>query len=417
MNLLQLSWKNLINKPLNMTLSLVLFALGVGLISLLLVLNKQLQDNFDKNLAGIDLIIGAKGSPLQMILCSMYHIDNPTGNVSIKEIKPFLNPKHPLIEKAVPMSMGDSHKGYRIVGTNHDLLEFYNAKVGEGSAWSKTMEVTIGAVVANELNMKIGDTFKSSHGLVRDDNLVHDDSEDLKVVGVLQPTGSVIDQLILTNTQSIWAVHEGHAHDMENDSLAHNHSDAPKSLLEEDETKEITSVLIKFKGHNYQALNMGRSINENTDMQAATPAIELNRLHSQMDIGTKALNMLAWIIVFVSGLSVFISLFSSLKDRKYELALMRVMGATPGKLFILILLEGLMLAVLGYIIGMAMGHIGMEILAGHMRDTYRYSFSGKEFLTEEFYVLIGALGVGLLAAIIPAFQARNTDISETLSKG
>jgi putative ABC transport system permease protein len=290
MNLLQLSWKNLINKPLNMTLSLVLFALGVGLISLLLVLNKQLQDNFDKNLAGIDLIIGAKGSPLQMILCSMYHIDNPTGNVSIKEIKPFLNPKHPLIEKAVPMSMGDSHKGYRIVGTNHDLLEFYNAKVGEGSAWSKTMEVTIGAVVANELNMKIGDTFKSSHGLVRDDNLVHDDSEDLKVVGVLQPTGSVIDQLILTNTQSIWAVHEGHAHDMENDSLAHNHSDAPKSLLEEDETKEITSVLIKFKGHNYQALNMGRSINENTDMQAATPAIELNRLHSQMDIGTKALD-------------------------------------------------------------------------------------------------------------------------------
>jgi putative ABC transport system permease protein len=136
-----------------------------------------------------------------------------------------------------------------------------------------------------------------------------------------------------------------------------------------------------------------------------------------MDIGTDALNMLAWIIVFVSGLSVFISLFSSLKDRKYELALMRVMGATPGKLFILILLEGLMLAILGYIIGAALGHFGMEVLAGHMKDTYRYSFSGMEFLKEEVYVLVGALAVGLLAAIIPALQARNTDISETLSKG
>jgi putative ABC transport system permease protein len=338
--------------------------------------------------------------------------------VSIKEIKPFLNPKHPLIEKAVPMSMGDSHKGYRIVGTNHDLLGFYDAQIGEGNLWQKNMEVTIGAVVARELNMKIGDKFKSSHGLVMDDNLVHEDSDNLIVVGILKPTGSVIDQLILTNTQSIWQVHDGHAHDMEADSTAHaHHSDMPKPLLEEDETKEITSVLVKFKGHNFQALNMGRSINENTDMQAATPAIELNRLHSQMDIGTDALNMLAWIIVFVSGLSVFISLFSSLKDRKYELALMRVMGATPGKLFILILLEGLMLAILGYIIGAALGHFGMEVLAGHMKDTYRYSFSGMEFLKEEVYVLVGALAVGLLAAIIPALQARNTDISETLSKG
>lgn len=416
MNLLQLSWKNLINKPLNLTLSLVLFALGVGLISLLLVLNKQLEDNFNNNLAGIDLIIGAKGSPLQMILCSMYHIDNPTGNVSIKEVKPFLNPKHPLIDQAVPLSVGDSHKGYRIIGTTHLLTEFYNAEIGEGKLWENVMEVTIGAGVAQDLGMKIGDTFKSSHGLVMDDNLVHEDSESLRVVGILKPSGSVIDQLILTSTQSVWAVHDHVAHEDEN----HDHSahmGAIKPLLEEDETKEITSLLIKFKGHNFQALNMGRNINENTDMQAATPAIELNRLHSQMDIGTRALNILAWVIVFVSGLSIFISLFSSLKDRKYELALMRVMGASPGKLFFLILLEGLMLAVLGWLIGVVFGHGGMEILAGHMKETYRYSFSGMEFLPEEIYILIGALVVGLLAAIIPAFQAQRTDISETLASG
>ena len=105
MNLFKLSWKNLVSKPLSMTLSLVLFALGVGLISLLLILNKQLQEQFDKNLAGINLVVGAKGSPLQLILSSMYHIDSPTGNIPIKSAKPFLNPNHPLIKTAIPLSM------------------------------------------------------------------------------------------------------------------------------------------------------------------------------------------------------------------------------------------------------------------------------------------------------------------------
>ena len=91
-----------------MTLSLVLFALGVGLISLLLILNKQLQDQFEKNLAGINLVVGAKGSPLQLILSSMYHIDSPTGNIPIKSAKALMNPKHPLIDQAIPLSMGDS---------------------------------------------------------------------------------------------------------------------------------------------------------------------------------------------------------------------------------------------------------------------------------------------------------------------
>ena len=129
MNLLNLSWKNLVNKPLSMMLSLVLFALGVGLISLLFLLNQQLQDKFEKNLAGIDLVVGAKGSPLQLILSSMYHIDTPTGNISIQEATPFLRPGHPLIERAVPLSLGDSHKGYRIVGTTTDILAFYNAEL------------------------------------------------------------------------------------------------------------------------------------------------------------------------------------------------------------------------------------------------------------------------------------------------
>jgi putative ABC transport system permease protein len=420
MNVLLLSWKNLINKPLSMLLSLILFALGVGLISMLLLLNKQIQEKFDKNLADIDLVIGAKGSPLQLILCSMYHIDAPTGNISIKEAKPFLNPKHPLIKKAVPLSLGDSHKGYRIVGTLHSFLELYKAEIGEGTLWEKDFDVTIGAGVAKDLNLKVGDKFHSSHGFVLDDNLVHDDGDMFKVVGILKPTGSVADQLILTNTQSIWKTHDhGNPTEEDHDHEGHGHeeeiqSDEPKPLIEE-VGQDITSLLIQFKNRNYQTLNMARSINENTDMQAANPPIEINRLHAMVGVGEEALRSLALIIVFVSGLSIFISLFDSLRDRRYELALMRVMGASRSKLFTIIILEGVLLAAIGFAIGIFLSHVGMEVLANFMKSSYRYSFSGMVFLKEEIFLLLGALSIGILAAIIPAIQASRTDISKTLT--
>jgi putative ABC transport system permease protein len=415
MNLLRLSWKNLTNKPLSMLLSLVLFALGVGLISLLLLLNTQLQDKFEKNLAGIDMVLGAKGSPLQIILCSMYHIDSPTGNIAIKSAKPFLREGHPLIETAIPLSLGDSYKTYRIVGTEPKLLELYDASLAEGEVWDDLFEVVIGAALAEREGMKIGDRFYGSHGLINDEDLAHDDVEAFKVVGILEPNGSVVDQLILTLTQTVWAVHD-HAMEEASDSTAHHgHAHEAIKPLIEYEDKDITSVLVKFKARNFQTLNMPRSINENTDMQAANPAYEINRLYAMIGDGAAALRILAFVIIFVSGLSIFISLYASLKERKYELALMRVMGATRGKLFVLILLEGLLLATLGYAIGIGVSHLGMEILANVMQDAYRYAFSGSLFLTEEFYLLFGALGIGLVASVLPAIKAFRTDISETLT--
>ncbi len=438
MNLLRLSWKNLRFKPLNTTLSVVLFALGVGLISLLFLLEKQLQDNFEKNLAGIDLVVGAKGSPLQLILSSMYHIDAPTGNMTIKEARPFLNPKHPLIEQSIPLAMGDSYKGYRILGTTQDILGLYEGEIGEGEVWKRNFEVTLGATIARDLGLKIGDQFRSSHGFDDNDDLAHEDAHAFKVVGILKPSGTVLDQLILTTPQSFWLVHdhgaasapaeeeheheeghshEGHEHEEGHDHEEHAHDEIPKPLLEEPEDKEITSVLIKFKGRSFQALNMGRNINENTDLQAATPAIEINRIFAQMDQGERILRILAIVIIIVSALSIFISLYSSLKERKYELALMRVMGASPAKLFALIIIEGLLLAVLGYGIGLLLSHGSMELIANFMKDSYRYSFSGAQFLLQEWYLLFGALLIGFTAALIPALQASKTPIAETLSQG
>ncbi|HOY16084.1 MAG TPA: FtsX-like permease family protein [Haliscomenobacter sp.] len=468
MNTFQLSWKNLRYKPLSTLLILVLFSLGVGLISLLLLVENQLRENFEKNLAGVNLVVGAKGSPLQLILSSMYHIDAPTGNITLKEARPFLNPKHPFIDQAIPISLGDNHKGYRLVGTSQEILKLYNAKVGSGKVWERNFEVNIGANVAKELNMNIGDEFKSSHGFVDEVDMKHDHAQAFKVVGILAPTGSVIDQLLLTTTQSFWLVHEHgeeehheegeedhehgaeHEHDHDDNEYSdhkqddhahtdehHDHEDGdhehhdqsddhdheaasnaiPKPIFEENDSAEITSLLIKFKALNFQTLNMQRNINENTDLQAATPAIEIARLYTLMGAGEQVLRIMAIVIIFVAGLSIFISLYSSLKERKYELALMRVMGAAQRKLFFLVITEGMLLALIGFVIGTLLSHLGMQLLASFMKDAYRYSFTAFQFLPQEWFLLMGALLFGFIAAVIPAIQASRTDISETLTQG
>jgi putative ABC transport system permease protein len=208
MNLIRLSWKNITFKPLNSLLSILLFALGIGLISLLLLLQKQLQENFENNLAGVDLVVGAKGSPLQLILCSMYHVDAPTGNISLAEARPFLNPKHPIVEEAIPLSLGDNYRDYRIVGTTQNILDWYGAAIATGEVWQRNFEVTIGAQVASDLEMQIGSEFNSSHGMVTSEEIDHSHDQTFTVVGILKPTGTVIDQLILTTPQSFWLVHD-----------------------------------------------------------------------------------------------------------------------------------------------------------------------------------------------------------------
>lgn len=428
MNIFYLAWKNVIKNPLNLIMSVILFGLGVGLITFLLLFNSQLKEKFDKNLADIDLVVGAKGSPLQMILCNMYHIDNPTGNIPIKNAAPLLRDPHPLIKQAVPLSLGDSYKSYRIVGTNHEILGLYGATVAEGDLWKADFEVTVGSEAAKETGLKPGDKFVSSHGFVSDEDLAHDHVS-FVVKGILAPTGSVIDQLILTNTATIWLVHEHagegegseeHHHDAQDHNHEsghdHVHDNSNADLLSHPE-QEITSVLIRYRNKtNFQALNFGRNINENSEMQAASPAIEINRLYSMIGLGTDALRNLAILIAFVSALSIFISLYKSLRERRYELALMRVMGGHRSGLFALVVVEGLILAGIGFAVGTAVSHLGMNWAAAYLKDDFRYTFTGWKWLTEEWYILGASLALGLIASLLPAIQAARTDINKTLSE-
>ncbi|MEE9371947.1 MAG: FtsX-like permease family protein [Saprospiraceae bacterium] len=428
MNLLKLSWRNIINKPLNMALSLILFALGIGLITFLLLVNDQIRGNFDKNLAGIDLVIGAKGSPLQMILCNMYHIDNPTGNISVKDATPFLSVRNPLVKMAVPLSLGDSFKGFRIVGTDHKFVDLYQAELQEGTLFEHDYDVNIGITVAHDLSLSVGDKFESTHGFMDDEDMGHDHGKSFVVKGIFSPSGTVLDHLIVTNTPSIWHVHheeeanaeteEDHNHhdlNHHDNHIHESHSVSNFNLLDHGD-KEITSVLIQFKNKkNFQALSLPRNINQNTPMQAATPAIEMNRLYDLIGVGVDTIRQLALLIALVSGISIFISLYSALRDRKYELALMRVNGASPSKLFSLILLEGLILAIIGSLIGFIIGHVALGMFGDMASDRYNYSFTVFKFLKAEIWLFVASLAIGAIAAIVPAIIAYKTEIHKTLS--
>lgn len=417
MNLLKLSWKNIFAKPLSTLLTLCLFALGVGLIIFMILFDRQFQAKKDNNLADIDLVIGAKGSPLQMVLCNMYHIDNPTGNIKIEEAKAFLNPNHPLIAKAYPLSLGDSYAGYRIVGTIHDFVQLYGGSIADGKMWGHHAEAVIGALVAKRSGLQVGDTFLSNHGLIDDADLAHGEHP-FKVVGILEETDAVLDQLILTSTETIWDVHSAHGHGEEgHNHNDHDHGENEIDFLLQNPDKEITSVLLQFKGTSYQSLNMLRGVNENTDLLAASPAIEITRLYELMGAGEQALQLLAALIIFVSGLSIFISLYNALKERKYELALMRTMGAQRGQMLALILLEGLIMAVIGFFLGWIVGHVGMEVMSGTLEEEYNYRFTGWLFDQREWVILGIALLIGIVSSIIPAIRAYHTNIVNSLTEG
>ncbi|MFN4146828.1 MAG: ABC transporter permease [Runella sp.] len=409
MNLFKISWANLKEKKLNSFLSALLMTLGIGIISLLLLLNKQLDEQFRRNIKGIDMVVGAKGSPLQLILSSIYQIDSPTGNVSLAEAQRVM--KNPLVKKAIPLSLGDNYFSFRIVGTNAQYPAHFEAKLKEGRLFEKTLEATIGSKVAKVTGLKIGDTFAGAHGFDNMDD-VHGDKK-YTVVGIFEPSNTVVDQLILTDLSSVWAIHEHAEGDAPNTtSLLTDEKDTPTS---DDPSQEITSLLVKFRNP-MGMVALPRFINENTKMQAASVAVEINRLFSLLGIGIDTLRAIALIIILIAGVSVFVSLYNSLKERKYEMALMLSMGATRTKLFVMLLLEGLWLALVGYVAGLVLSRLGLWLFSRAAESDYHYNFSDFGLLNEEIWLLVGAMLIGILAAALPSVGIYRINLSRTLAE-
>jgi putative ABC transport system permease protein len=425
----RIAWKNIWYKPLNTALSIILLTASVAIITTLILLEEQFEKKFNDNMEGIDMVLGAQGSPLQLILSSVYQVDAPTGNIDYAEAKSWM--RHPFVKEAIPLAFGDNYRGFRIVGTTPDYLSHYGAKPEEGKVFSDNFDVVVGSDVAQKMGLKVGDKFFGSHGDAAEGE-VHEDHAYV-VTGIASHTGKVIDNLILCNIQSVWAMHDhehedeaapqeeahehhageehDHGHDHAEDAHDHEHVEAAVN----EEGKEITAVLIKFRSK-MGIITWPRLIPMNTKMQAASPIFEINRLFSLFGIGLQALQYLAYGIMFISGISIFIALYNTLKERKFEFALLRVNGASRLQLLLLVLIESLLLCVTGFIFGTIVGRVALSLISGSSESEFKIAFNPFEFVWDKEGYLFGlTIFVGVLAAVIPAVKAYSLNISKTLA--
>jgi putative ABC transport system permease protein len=443
MNLSKIAWSNIRYKKWNTLLSVVLLAFGVGTIAMMLLLERQLSQQFERNIKDIDFVLAAKGSPLQSILSNVYHVDVPTGNIKVGEAKKIIN--NTWVEEAIPLAYGDNFEKYRIVGTTVAYPQLYQCTFAAGKAFEQPFEATIGSLVAQETGLKLGSTFTSMHGY---DNAAGDEDhhhqKPYTVVGIYQESGSVVDRLILTPVESTWLVHE-HVEEPkeqpEADTTATNPAPKPSNSPSDEagisgaevmkrmaemgampmrggrkdpnDEREMTAYLIRKR--NRGAFGFLAKMTENTTMQLANIAVESNRLMNNFGVGLGTLKAIAYVISFISFLSIFISLYNGLKERQYELALLRTMGGTRWTLSKLILLEGLWIVGIGCVVGFFLSRAGTFALSRLSEDTFRYPLQVWQVQTMDVILFGVTLLVGILASLLPAIKAMKMDISKTLS--
>ena len=411
---------------LNSFLSIMLTAFGVSIALLISQFGNHIQNRINLDGQGIDIVVGAKGSPLQLILSSVYHIDIPTGNIAYSKAKKIMN--NPQIEESIPLALGDNWRGFRIVGTTTNYIRHYDMSLSTGRYWDQNFEVVVGSSV----DLDIGDEFMGVHGLLEDGSS-HEEHK-YNVVGILKPSGTVIDRLILTSLNSVLDIHglhkvdnsfeknheHQHDHDKEKhkneDENHHKHSKNDKQTNKTNElgSSEITALLIKTKSP-IANINLPRSINRESSLQAANPALEINRLISLFGIGSKSFAILSLILILIASLNIFSGLASNLENRMGDLAVLRAVGFSKKRIFKIIVLEGILVVLIGIILGILIGFLLFSILT-HNIFTLHTTNASLIFNLDFILIILFVFFAGLIAAIFPAYRGSKISIANQLSR-
>ncbi|MGB4772308.1 MAG: FtsX-like permease family protein [Chitinophagaceae bacterium] len=402
---MKIAISNLIYRPLSSLLCWLLIMMSVAIISALVIIKEQVQQQFINSAQGFDLVLGAKGSPLQLILSAIYHIDAPTGNIKVEEAEKWM--KHPYVGEAIPLAFGDSYKQHSIIGTDSSYVHHYQGKLSAGRIFLKPYELVIGAKAAQDLGLKVGDKIFSTHG--SDEHGEVHEEKPYVVTGILAQTQTVIDNLLIGDIKTVWQLHEHH------DEHSGEHSDEHEAEEADHSENYYTAVLVRFRNP-VGKISLPRTINERSAMMAAVPAIELNRLFSLFDTAANMLKSIAFVIMVLAGLSVFVTLFNSLKDRNYEMALLRTMGAQRTTLALMILAEGTILALFGLVSGLLVGRLIVHFSQQAFQADYNIQLSAWRFYgSDEGTLILITILISLLASFIPAVRASKTNIHKTFS--
>lgn len=405
------TWKLVIafirRRPLSWALHVVTLAIGLAVVLALVQVERAAQARLTRDLASVDLVVGAKGSPLQLVLSAVLQADAPTGNIPLAEAEKIA--RSPLVKLAVPVSMGDSYRGARIVGTTPDYLQIYGGKLASGRPWARPMEAVVGSEVARRLDLRIGKTFIGSHGLI-DSGQQHDHAP-YKVVGVLAPTGSVADRLILVDLASVWAVH-GESEPPADDH-DHHHHDAEQAAAPAD--RQVTALLIQYRSP-MGAVTLPARVRAIPDLQAAAPPVEMARLFSLLGPGLELLRALGAVLLVLAAAGFLVGLIGAVGQRRRDIALLRALGMSARRVFLLLTTEALLLGLAGGVLGVAGARLLVFLGAGLAAPTL-----GGAGLVQppvgaaELLSVMAAVGLALAAAAGPAWIASRSDPAQDLS--
>lgn len=404
MTLARISLSYLWKRKLGTALNVALLAFGISAVTLLLLAGTQLDERLQRDARGIDLVVGARGSQTQLILSSIYGLDTPPGSVRWSEAQEIAG--HRGVRKAIPLVLGDHYYGFRIVGTTLDYPQHYGARAVKGRLWKEPFEAVVGADVAARLLPQIGSTFTAVHAVPGGAGVPHAEAS-YRIVGILGRTGTVLDRLVLSDMASYWALHPETAKPEQSDLVAEPPADAGRT---------VSALLIEYET-NHAAGEIPYVVNQYPNLQAAAPAGEATRLHGIVAIAIDLLRAFAVLLMLCATLSIFIALYNGLSERRYDLAVMRTLGATRGDVMALLLFEGAVLALVGAVLGLALGHLLTSLLGVALNQAQQISVSGWTWYASELWLLLLALGLGVAAALLPAWHARDVDIAGTLARG
>lgn len=410
MSLWRMAWSYLWDRKLTTSLTIISVALSVGLISAVLTLRDETRQRFEEEQNAYDVVVGPPGSPLQLVLNSVYFIDQATGTIPYSTYEKIR--QHEDVNDAFPIALGDTYKGFRIVGTEPHLFEYpwesvrgekrYPFKLEAGRFFEAPMEAVVGYRVANETGLKAGDDFIGLHGSIDMGELNEEDHSDTpyKVVGVLKPSGTSNDRAIFVDIGSVWETHKDGGGSLE---------------LVTTEGPQVTSVLVDLYTPATAFVFM-QEMNKTYPVKSARPVDEILKLYRNvLQPAVAVLKGIGYIVVVISAISILIGLYLSIIQRRRDLAIMRALGASAGEIFGAVIIEAFLVTALGIVAGWATGKLGALALGSYTARTYGMGIThistGREEL--QFFAIVALLG--LLAGILPAWQAYQTDVAKNLT--
>lgn len=390
----------LAGRPLQNLLAIIVMAASVALSVGMLLMSAGLHDSLVQAGKNFPMVMGAKGSPNQLVLNTVFLKDQPIGNFSYTKVLELRNNTN--VEQAVPLGFGDNYEGFRLVGTEKEIFTFHGIEkdrknwlqLSEGKFFQQPFEAVIGAETAAKTGLKVGDVFASVHGVASSANS-RKHEEQYKVVGILNPVQGLYDSAIFVSMESIWHQHN-------HGSLRHAGN----------EQREVTSVLIRPAGY-AQSLQLAAQYNKDRDVQVIFPSKTIIELFSVIGNIEKVLQVFTAAVLLLSLLIIGSSLYWFVVGSVYEQGIMRSLGATAQQIMYLYFKLGMTLVGVGTLLGVALGHSGFQAISYLLQDKVGlYMQAG--LVKEEIILVAAILLFGAVCSIIPAYLASRKDIAEIL---